>query len=202
MNISVGTYDFCAFSPVGMYSLEDEACERRRIQSRLHIKGADDCWYTTVLIFWVGMVFAEFKEPIEKAFQRDNERYGLLLFFSAVIMLIIWVTLPLTKYEFNMYQLKSLMFLAVILLFSMKVKIGNRILAFLGKYTFEIYILQRLPLRFAKQYISTNMYVIFAFGFAVTIILSVIFGTLLRKLDKQWFKLTDRFLSPKKSSAA
>lgn len=65
----------------------------------------------------------------------------------------------------------------IILMISMKVTIGNKYLKFLGKYTFEIYILQRIPFMIF-EHIFSNEYIIFMISLSTTFMFAVIFKLL------------------------
>ncbi len=64
---------------------------------------------------------------------------------------------------------------------SMKITIGNKILKFLGKYTFEIYMLQRIPFMIFEN-IFTNEYIIFTASLSTTLVFAVIFKFFYAKL--------------------
>ena len=76
--------------------------------------------------------------------------------------------------------------MALIVLATMKVQIGNGILEFFGSHVFSIYILQRMPMIiFSKLGLAeSNKYVFVALCFFTTVTMAVIFDLCMDKLDK------------------
>ena len=85
------------------------------------------------------MFISYFKNSIFKFFE-DKYNYILTL---ALLFLII-VVYYIDGYSLFGYEILSIAFVMMILLITLKIKIGNKVLMWLGKNTFNIYILQRL----------------------------------------------------------
>lgn len=79
-----------------------------------------------------------------------------------------------------------LSFVLIIVLISLKVKIGNKILLWLGKNTFNIYILQRLSYILYQHLGLTNynVYLYFAVSVLTTFVLTYFFDKILKKVYK------------------
>ena len=81
-------------------------------------------------------------------------------------------------------ELRGLFFVLLVVLATSRIKIGNPVLNWLGKHTFEIYILQRLPM-IALSGIGMNQYVYFLICSVLTGLLAFLYqkfmGTLLLK---------------------
>ncbi len=113
-------------------------------------------WYNSVFMMPLGMFFAGSEDRIISHVKRNYGKY------LAVHLVLVFPVFKLSEFViqhfgyFNdsipygtMCKAMSLlshmlcvyMFMALILLVSMKIKIGNRALAFLGKYTLEIYLI-------------------------------------------------------------
>ena len=113
-------------------------------------------WYDSVFMMPLGMIFAGSEEKIISHVKRNYGRY-LLIHLFLIVPMFMFSKLTINRFGFfndsipygTMCKAISLlshmlcvyMFIALILLISMKVKIGNRALAFLGKYTLEIYLI-------------------------------------------------------------
>ncbi len=87
---------------------------------------------------------------------------------------------------FSYFKESILCFVLIIVLISLKVKIGNKVLLWLGKNTFNIYILQRLSY-ILYQYLGLanyNIYLYFGVSVLTTIVLTYFFDKILKKVYK------------------
>lgn len=101
-------------------------------------------WYNTLLCYPAGMVFSFYKDRIISFFKRY---YLSTLLLTVTLFLFLhlqkWIP-PLRGLTFN---LESISFAILVVLLTMKVKTGNRLLYWSGICVFPIYIYQRLPMR-------------------------------------------------------
>lgn len=126
-------------------------------------------WVDTILCFNAGMFFSYFKESI-----------------LCLLMVIIFALSIINNYNYFTYEIISLSFVLIIVLISLKVKIGNKVLLWLGKNTFNIYILQRLSY-ILYQYLGLanyNIYLYFGVSVLTTIVLTYFFDKILKKVYK------------------
>ncbi|MBQ7660935.1 MAG: acyltransferase [Clostridia bacterium] len=112
------------------------------------IMGYGTWWYNTSHILIVGMIFATFEEKITDCFKKH---YYVLasLFFGAFAFLFFAgnALISFTGVKDLSLVLKmvcALLFVFVVLAYTMKFEIGNPILAFLGKTSLEVYLVQGL----------------------------------------------------------
>lgn len=138
----------------------------------------DPWWFNTCIMFPLGMAYTLVKEKVDSFFRRFPVIYYAALVLSAAFLAFI----STRKMTLLKYELYAVSIMAFILLLTMKLKIGNPVLRFLGKHIFEIYILQRLPMLILKD-TGLNSYVFFGICLAVTIVLAIGFGFLMRLLD-------------------
>lgn len=138
-------------------------------------------WYDTALVYpagvWYGLYGDRFERWVRKPL-RPVAMAGMAVCFAACYLLrdgLIW------------RELMAVTFSLTILFATMIFKIGNPVLKFLGKYTFEIYILQRLPMILLKGQFS-NRYVYLAVSFAATVVLAIAFKAVLDRLDRLIFR--------------
>lgn len=99
-------------------------------------------WYDTFLCYPVGMIWSAKKESIDSFVKKHYIAVLLLL-------LIIFVTLRFLKMPFAhglIYNLKNILFSTIIVVTTMKVRISNSILIWLGIHLFPLYIYQRIPM--------------------------------------------------------
>ncbi len=141
-------------------------------------------WYNTILCYIAGMWFAKYKNIIEKSMM---EKYYTNLIFCIVL----FFTLFCFRNEIIAYELYAIMFSILIVIITMKVSIGNKILEFFGSHVFSIYILQRIPM-IAFGYLGldkVNYYAYFIVCFIITIVISFLFDLLMKKIDKLILKI-------------
>ena len=138
-------------------------------------------WVDTILCFNAGMFFSYFKESI-LCLLKNNYHY----FLTLMLMVIIFALSIINNYNYFTYEIISLSFVLIIVLISLKVKIGNKVLLWLGKNTFNIYILQRLSY-ILYQYlglVNYNIYLYFGVSVLTTIVLTYFFDKILKKVYK------------------
>lgn len=125
-------------------------------------------WYDTILCYGAGMLYSLYKEKIEKFLCQNIIRWAifLVLAFAAFVKLRgMGTTVSIL--------LLNLIFTGIVVLFTMHIKIGNKVLYWCGKNLFELYILQRIPMMLL-QYLGLhqmNIYVYFIGCIVITILL-------------------------------
>ena len=130
-------------------------------------------WYNTIIAYPVGMLYGLLKERVENFIQKDIKKY--------IITILIIITLELIMFKcsgFIAYELKVILFICIVIMITMKMQIGNKMLSFLGKYTFEIYILQRIPMIVLVEY-TDNTYLFFILTFMLTLFMAIMFHKIL-----------------------
>lgn len=141
-------------------------------------------WYNIIMCYPVGMIYSYFKDKIEINILK---KYSVL---SLVLLIISFIVLYKFKRNIAIYELLSVTFCLLIINLSYVFKIGNKILYFLGIYSFEIYILQRIPYSIFKGVFS-NEVVYFIISLVCVIIISVIFKKITNIIDNYLFKLRE-----------
>ena len=135
-------------------------------------------WYDTALVYPAGVLYGLYQEPIDGLLKKKAW--------------LPWLGLALCGIAFGLcFRLQrglvwregmAVAFALTVLCATMIFKIGNPLLTFLGKYTFEIYILQRIPMILLKNLFS-NQYVYLAVSFCLTLLLAAAFHKLLNRMD-------------------
>ena len=135
-------------------------------------------WYDTVLCYSLGLWYGLYKEKIDNLFK---SKYIYILISTIVIFVILYML----KARLIIYEALAMVFCLLITIITYKVKISNKILAFLGKYSFEIYILQRLPDIVLKKYLADKIYIYFVTSLACTLIIAVMYKKILDIVNKK-----------------
>lgn len=142
----------------------------------------EDYWYSTFLCFAVGITYSRFKSCIDTHIM-TTRRY-MLTFFALLILTAIFNVLRYKSVFY--YIIGAIVFCLSMMTLSMKLLPydNNKVLSFLGRHTFSIYILQRIPMNLMKHYLpgGYNNFVFSIISFAVTLILAVIFDFVMDKL--------------------
>ena len=175
-------------------------------------------WFNTPHMFLLGIILAKNEEKI---FAWCKKLYALKLAIVLILFPILWflgnnaggLYLMIFKHQYNgvygyrseiiacIFQvLYTLVFASMYYLLSMKIKVGNKVLAFFGKFTLELYLVHGIFLHMFGYYMlvqgkkpffyieNVSLYTLVVFALSIP----VSFG--LSLLDKQVGKL----LRPKK----
>ena len=140
-------------------------------------------WYDSVISYMFGMYFFFYKEKIEKII---NNKYILFI----IVSILGFIFSRRIKTYMISFCLKEFFFIMFILLSSMKVRVKNKILDYLGKNVFGYYILQRLPMIiFSYLSLNQNSYYFFVIVcFVMTSLLVIIINYCQSKIDLLCFK--------------
>lgn len=137
-------------------------------------------WYDTLLSFPCGMLFSCYKEKIENWAKKN---YILTLGVNMICFGIFY-----SINSFIAYNICSCFFAITVVLLTMKVKIYNNLFNWLGKASFSIYILQRMPMIIFTYFnINQNVFIFITLCFISVIFLAFMFEKFLKYLDKRIF---------------
>lgn len=142
-----------------------------------------DWWYDTVLCYPFGVIYFLIQNKIDAACQK-NIPYFVLLFGSSAVFGILYLFLDQSVIAYN---IQSCLFCLIVLMVTMKLKIGNAILELCGKKLFLIYILQRIPMNI-ESFFQINAFSPFLFtliAIIATIPLVLVFEKLFDWTDKR-----------------
>lgn len=142
-------------------------------------------WYDTILAFPTGMLWSVYKLQLEQKL-RNQHVYIITLLITAAVMVI---TCYLGRnYKEVFRYICSPIFAIFIILVTMRLRLGNRVLNWLGINAFAIYILQRIPMIIASEYeLHFNPVLFFAVVMPSTLIIASLFTSMITKLDKRLF---------------
>lgn len=135
-------------------------------------------WYDTALVYPAGALYGLYKEPIERFLRKKRFLPTLATVLCAAAFMLCFILQSSLIAREGMAVFFALTVLCTTMLF----RFGNPVLTFLGKYTFEIYILQRIPMIILHDHFS-NQYIYLAVAFCATLLLAVLFRKLLDCTD-------------------
>ncbi|MBU5481423.1 acyltransferase family protein [Blautia sp. MSJ-19] len=153
-----------------------------------HYRPQEGWWYNTILCYAAGMWYSYFRKQIEKLLFGDKHRntYYVVLLGGMIAVLL---GRPYIG-RLSVYILWTLCFTLVVILLTMKISIHNKILHWFGMYTFELYILQRIPMMIlADLGFRDRPYVFLVASAAGTIGLAWVFKKVLTCMDKKILNL-------------
>lgn len=149
-------------------------------------KGSAHWFYDTAFCFTFGVFYAYYKDKIWEVVTASNIRYlSLLAFFLAAFIYMNITGFGYSALYFNMY---AVCFVCLMILVMMKVKIGNKILAFFGSHVFEIYIYQRIPMILLSKFTGLTQetkyyYIFFAIVLVSTCLIAYVMKLFYGKVD-------------------
>ena len=104
-------------------------------------------WWNTIIAYVVGVAFSCYKERIISFITAKKYRSYMMLGISAFLFFVFFYLLPTLLGENNFFYAGAVTFFVLMIVFlTSVVQIKNVILLTLGKNSFWIYILQRVPM--------------------------------------------------------
>lgn len=153
-------------------------------------KGIGTYWFNAVHLLWIGMLAAQYEHVLIEWFKK---RYILCLIISILVFLVSYVLIRGKILDFTdtymgdmiIKSICAVAFVTLILLSNLKLKIGNCILSFLGKISFEIYLMQGIFISGLSHHISFANEVLWAYGIIVSTIIGAIFLFYVNKIIRK-----------------
>lgn len=151
----------------------------------LKSKSSEEWWYDTILAFPTGMLWSIYRKRLEPAL-KDWRQYWLS--FGVVTLLFVCTYYMGHHFKVAFFFVASALFGIWVILLTMKLKIGNRILHWLGKNAFSIYILQRLSMIVATEYgINQQPLLFMLIVIPSSLLIAFGFTSFTRQVDKKLF---------------
>lgn len=146
-------------------------------------------WYDTAICYPLGIAYSLNKSKIETIIKNKKKSYVFCL-LTITILFIVLKCLPSNGLNIIFYFLRMPVFVALIVLITMKVSFNNKVLNWFGTHLFEIYILQRIPMIVFKHIgLDENIYVYFVLCMIVTLLLAWGYKIV---IDKTWMGIVKR----------
>lgn len=144
-------------------------------------------WFNVIISFPCGMWFALGKERVDGLIRRHRVLFWLVF----ALLFALFVPVYLRRANVLWHNVCAGLFCLIVVLFTAKVKLDNPVLRWLGKHSFAIYILQRIPMILFDRFgWDANHLVFLVISIAATLILSVVYDKLMDRLDARLFRPT------------
>lgn len=139
-------------------------------------------WYDTIMAYPIGMLWSAYREKLEQIL--ESQKSYVVAIITIGILLVLTYNLGRTYKEVFLY-LCSPIFAVFVILITMRLKIGNPVLHWLGVNAFAIYILQRIPMIIATEYgLHTTPVFFFSVILVATLLIAYIFTQTTKKIDR------------------
>lgn len=157
------------------------------------VKSEELWWCDTILAYPTGMLWSVYRNEFEAKLRRQ-ETYLITLITVAFLF---GISYYIGRNLAISAMLASMFFGILVILASMRLKIGNPALIWLGTNAFSIYILQRIPMIIATEVGLNKMPLLFIIiVLPSTLLIASIFTTTTNRLDSIIF--TSRWKIPKR----
>ena len=144
--------------------------------------GRGSWYYNTIFCYPLGMLFGEYEQKVQMLLEKTDTYLMIVVCCAAAFAASYLCTLKCHGVIWlAVVELRGIFFVLLVVLATSRIKIGNPVLHWLGKHTFEIYILQRIPMILLQNRMGGYVYLLACL--ILTIGLAVIFKILERKVD-------------------
>lgn len=144
--------------------------------------GLEQRYYNTIFCFPAGMLFSLIKPYFDKITMKNDLLYVIS---TGIIFTAYYIFEHYRGKNVIIHNLFAIFAVVLIMMVTMKVKIGNPILDFFGSHIFSFFILQRIPMIVLKELgFNSHKYAFMIVSFVLTIILTLAFDKLMEKTDQ------------------
>lgn len=144
-------------------------------------------WFNTVFAYLAGLVFSFKKDAALTRFKKDYNKFLVLSTVAFLSLSVLYLIVRDVDRIGLVFNVCSIAFSIVILLLTLKVKISNNMLVWLGSNLFPLYIYQRIPMLVLASLCGTTLissfpYIYVVICFIITILLSYLYKYIAIKL--------------------
>ncbi len=139
-------------------------------------------WIDNIFTFPLGMGYSMIKDKVEMWMKCDKIYYPV--FISMTVVLVVWRHV----YGVDMLGVCTCLFALWAVMLTMKVKLDNRVLQWLGTVSFSVYILQRIPMILLTAFgINSNIALFVSITIPSAFLLAYLYTGFLKKVDSKLF---------------
>lgn len=145
-------------------------------------QGKDKYFYNTLMLFPAGVWWGLLHKYPERILRKNNVVYGL----ACLLALMVYVYAFYRREHLLWYTVWGYMFMAILLLFMMRMSVHSPLLEFFGRHIFSIYILQRIPMILLSdlKWTSKLPHVCLAIALVSTCLMAVLFDLGKKKAER------------------
>ena len=148
-----------------------------------YLKGFNTWWYNSIFSFLFGLLCYFYKVKPNFKLQKLNIYLKILIiFFSFIFCFGACHLLNIKVLRLFFEEASSCLFSLLVLMICRKIKVNNKLLNYLGTRSYEIYLVQEIPILIfrSKNLLFTNNDIIYSL---LIIFISIIFAEVLYRLD-------------------
>lgn len=143
-------------------------------------------WCDTILTLPFGMFFSLYYDNIKSFVTKNNTFYLSTIVLSVCLFIVFYLLVKVFNPLTLTHNIVSIIFCFILVLFTYKFQIKNKVLSFLGKHSFNIYIMQRIPMIFLANTFLQSYNVCFVItSFILTIVISLGYNKLCKLINKK-----------------
>ena len=150
-------------------------------------------WYNTSHLLAAGIAWATYEDKITGFIKQRYRIIAPAALVCLVALLVFQGFISLPFISTILPEIISLIFVFCVILLSMKIRIGNRILGFLGEISLEVYLIHGLILTFSQNLIQNDL-LLCAAVIAVSIPLAFVIHLVLSFALKKYKSIVDKRL--------
>ena len=150
----------------------------------IELNSYEALWYDTAFCFPLGFIYSYLKEPLDRVMRKYHAVYYITLVFT-VGGYILTTVLYRESRDLILGTVKNLIFSLAVATLSMRLSIHNRVLEWLGRQSFSIYLLHRIPMLLFSHFgiLADNKYLFTLLILATALPLSAGFTWLCAMVD-------------------
>ncbi len=148
-----------------------------------HRMGYDVWWYQSAFALVVGMIWAYKETYLISLLEKNYFMIAAIAFLSFCLSLILYNAVRFSLVALLFKIASACLFSVIVVLFSMKFIIGNKMFCLLGKISLEIYMFQGIPISFlCSKNIFQNEFLWCISVLLLTIVIAIIFHLIFNKV--------------------
>lgn len=148
--------------------------------------GRENYWYNSVIIFPIGCWYALLRDKIERILMKND----ILYMGGALLAVLVYCISFRNRWRYGIegYTVWAMAFVAVVVLFTMKVSVSSHIFTWFGEHVFSVYMLQRIPMTiFSDLGFARNKYMFLVICIISTVLLADLFDRYIGEKIKKLF---------------
>lgn len=150
------------------------------------VKSGEMWWYDTILSFPIGLLWSAYKESIQRHLKNQK---NYVFWISTITILFLATYFLGHNFKALFLFICAPIFAVLVILITMRLKIGNKVLYWLGVNAFAIYVLQRVPMIIARELnLHLSAVLFFSIVLPSTLLIAWFFTLLTKKLDTLIFQ--------------